>query len=118
MSSLQGEAGEASLSSRGGSKNPSVLLTCSYEPELFPGLIYRMVKPRIVLLIFVSGKVVLTGTVALSHSGSCCLSVLPHLYDLSLGFPHCGTFKIKARDWVQAFSGFHGNSCHSDTLVC
>ncbi|XP_037691236.1 TATA box-binding protein-like 2 [Choloepus didactylus] len=33
----------------------------SYEPELFPGLIYRMVKPRIVLLIFVSGKVVFTG---------------------------------------------------------
>ncbi|EPZ36225.1 TATA-box-binding protein [Rozella allomycis CSF55] len=29
----------------------------SYEPELFPGLIYRMVKPKIVLLIFVSGKV-------------------------------------------------------------
>ena len=29
----------------------------SYEPELFPGLIYRIVKPRIVLLIFVSGKV-------------------------------------------------------------
>ncbi len=27
----------------------------------FPGLIYRMVKPKIVLLIFVSGKVVLTG---------------------------------------------------------
>lgn len=34
---------------------------CSYEPELFPGLIYRMMKPKIVLLIFVSGKVVLTG---------------------------------------------------------
>lgn len=34
---------------------------CSYEPELFPGLIYRMLKPKIVLLIFVSGKVVLTG---------------------------------------------------------
>ncbi|XP_008048159.2 TATA box-binding protein-like protein 2 [Carlito syrichta] len=33
----------------------------SYEPELFPGLVYRMVKPRIVLLIFASGKVVLTG---------------------------------------------------------
>ena len=33
----------------------------SYEPELFPGLIYRMVSPKIVLLIFVSGKVVLTG---------------------------------------------------------
>lgn len=36
-------------------------LVRSYEPELFPGLIYRMVKPRVVLLIFVSGKVVLTG---------------------------------------------------------
>ncbi|KAJ7802902.1 hypothetical protein B0H14DRAFT_2890741, partial [Mycena olivaceomarginata] len=35
----------------------------SYEPELFPGLIYRMARPKVVLLIFVSGKiVVLTGT--------------------------------------------------------
>ncbi|KAJ7758426.1 TBP-domain-containing protein [Mycena olivaceomarginata] len=33
----------------------------SYEPELFPGLIYRMMNPKIVLLIFVSGKIVLTG---------------------------------------------------------
>ena len=34
---------------------------CSYEPELFPGLIYRMRQPMVVLLVFVSGKVVLTG---------------------------------------------------------
>lgn len=34
---------------------------CNYEPEVFPGLIFRMVKPKIVLLIFVSGKIVLTG---------------------------------------------------------
>jgi len=33
----------------------------SYEPELFPGLIYRLIQPKVVLLIFVSGKVVLTG---------------------------------------------------------
>lgn len=33
----------------------------SYEPELFPGLIYRLVSPRVVILIFVSGKIVLTG---------------------------------------------------------
>ena len=32
-----------------------------YEPEQFPGLIYRMIEPNIVLLIFVSGKIVLTG---------------------------------------------------------
>ncbi len=53
---------------------------CSYEPEvhtlsiictpcanvnslsqLFPGLIYHMIKPKVVLLIFVLGKMVLTG---------------------------------------------------------
>ena len=28
-----------------------------YEPELFPGLIYKMKVPKVVLLIFVSGKV-------------------------------------------------------------
>jgi len=39
----------------------------SYEPELFPGLIYRMVKPRVVLLIFVNGKVVMTGETLLYH---------------------------------------------------
>lgn len=33
----------------------------SYEPELFPGLIYRLVAPRVVFLIFVSGKIVITG---------------------------------------------------------
>ncbi|XP_047972232.1 TATA-box-binding protein 2-like isoform X1 [Salvia hispanica] len=32
-----------------------------YDPELFPGLIYRMKQPKVVLLIFVSGKIVLTG---------------------------------------------------------
>ena len=33
----------------------------TYEPELFSGLIYRMKNPDVVLLIFVSGKVVVTG---------------------------------------------------------
>ena len=33
----------------------------TYEPEIFPGLIYRMRSPKIVLLIFASGKIVLTG---------------------------------------------------------
>lgn len=32
----------------------------SYEPELFPSLIYHMMKPKVVLLIFVSGELVLT----------------------------------------------------------
>ncbi|MEM0048752.1 MAG: TATA-box-binding protein [Ignisphaera sp.] len=32
-----------------------------YEPEQFPGLIYRMSDPHVVLLIFSSGKMVITG---------------------------------------------------------
>lgn len=34
---------------------------CSYEPELFPGLVYRMYSPKVVLLIFVSGRIIITG---------------------------------------------------------
>eukprot|EP01139_Manchomonas_bermudensis_P010228 Amastigsp_a340097_2036.p1 type:complete len:199 gc:universal Amastigsp_a340097_2036:88-684(+) len=34
----------------------------SYEPEIFPGLIYRILDPpKVVVLVFTSGKVVLTG---------------------------------------------------------
>jgi transcription initiation factor TFIID TATA-box-binding protein len=32
-----------------------------YEPEQFPGLIYRMADPKTVLLVFSSGKIVCTG---------------------------------------------------------
>ncbi|HUJ85090.1 MAG TPA: TATA-box-binding protein [Candidatus Acidoferrales bacterium] len=32
-----------------------------YEPEQFPGLIYRMVDPKVVVLLFASGKLVCTG---------------------------------------------------------
>ncbi|KAH8051206.1 hypothetical protein JL722_10905 [Aureococcus anophagefferens] len=39
----------------------------SYEPELFPGLIYRLVIPKTVLLLFVSGRMVLTGGKSLGH---------------------------------------------------
>jgi transcription initiation factor TFIID TATA-box-binding protein len=33
----------------------------TYEPEIFPGLIYRMKTHKIVFLIYASGKIVLTG---------------------------------------------------------
>lgn len=57
----------------------------SYEPELFPGLIYRMVKPRIVLLIFVSGKVVLTGAKVRSEIDEAFRCIYPILK----GFKKC-----------------------------
>ena len=38
-----------------------VLDNVMYEPEQFPGLIYRMQDPKTVLLLFASGKLVCTG---------------------------------------------------------
>src|SRR5208282_3508725 len=32
-----------------------------YEPEQFPGLVYRIRDPKVVVLIFSSGKLILTG---------------------------------------------------------
>jgi transcription initiation factor TFIID TATA-box-binding protein len=37
-----------------------------YEPEQFPGLIYRMSDPKVVMLLFASGKLVCTGA---KHEG-------------------------------------------------
>ena len=39
----------------------STLGKTMYEPEQFPGLIYRMDEPKVVILIFASGKLVCTG---------------------------------------------------------
>ncbi|MBC8463109.1 TATA-box-binding protein [Candidatus Bathyarchaeota archaeon] len=38
-----------------------ILENVMYEPEQFPGLIYRMAEPKTVLLLFASGKLVCTG---------------------------------------------------------
>jgi excinuclease UvrABC nuclease subunit len=32
-----------------------------YEPEQFPGAVYRMDEPKVVILLFASGKLVCTG---------------------------------------------------------
>jgi len=32
-----------------------------YEPEQFPGAVYRMDEPKVVILLFSSGKLVITG---------------------------------------------------------
>ncbi len=37
------------------------LESIEYEPEQFPGLVYRIHDPKIVALLFSSGKIILTG---------------------------------------------------------
>lgn len=41
-----------------------------YEPEQFPGLVYRVRDPKVVILIFSSGKLVCTGGKTLKEIGS------------------------------------------------
>lgn len=60
-------------------------LFANYEPELFPGLIYRMVDPKVVLLIFVSGKVVLTGAKQRSDIYKAFESIYPTLQQFKKG---------------------------------
>ncbi|CAM9415986.1 unnamed protein product [Discosporangium mesarthrocarpum] len=52
---------------------------CSYEPELFPGLIYRLAQPKVCLLIFVSGKVVLTGGKSIANLREAFIEMYPVL---------------------------------------
>ena len=42
-------------------KTSVMLRRTMYEPEQFPGLIYRMDEPKVVILLFASGKLVCTG---------------------------------------------------------
>jgi transcription initiation factor TFIID TATA-box-binding protein len=44
-----------------------VLGGAEYEPEQFPGLIYRLKEPKTAILLFRSGKVVCTGATSLEH---------------------------------------------------
>ncbi|PSN89950.1 TATA-box-binding protein [Candidatus Marsarchaeota G2 archaeon OSP_D] len=43
------------------SKTAELISTVEYEPEQFPGLVYRLSKPKTATLIFSSGKMVCTG---------------------------------------------------------
>lgn len=59
---IQNVVASASLNVEVNLEKAALLLeNAMYEPEQFPGLIYRMVDPRVVLLIFSSGNMVCTG---------------------------------------------------------
>ena len=51
----------------------------SYEPELFPGLIFRMTHRTVVFLIFLSGRIVITGAKDPSQIKSAFNTIVPIL---------------------------------------
>ena len=55
-----------------------------YEPEQFPGLVYRMKEPKVVLLLFGSGKIVCTGAKSVADAENAAKNVGEKLKELGL----------------------------------
>jgi len=55
-----------------------------YEPEVFPGLVYRIKEPKVVVLIFRSGKLVITGAKTQAECEYAKLDVWKQLDNLGL----------------------------------
>lgn len=55
-----------------------------YEPEQFPGLVYRLDEPAVVALLFGSGKVVITGAKHLEDADHALTEIEDRLTDLGL----------------------------------
>ncbi len=55
-----------------------------YEPEQFPGLVYRMTDPKVVLLLFGSGKIVCTGAKSVNDAERATVKVSKKLTELGL----------------------------------
>ncbi|TDH73335.1 hypothetical protein CCR75_009449 [Bremia lactucae] len=53
--------------------------SCTYEPELYPALIYRLEEPQVKVLVFVSGKVVFTDSKEPQELYTACEVIFPIL---------------------------------------
>lgn len=58
-----------------------------YEPEQFPGLVYRMDDPKVVILLFGSGKLVITGGKSISDCEKALIHLKEELINLNLITP-------------------------------
>ncbi len=55
-----------------------------YEPEQFPGLVYRLEEPKVVALLFGSGKIVITGGKKPKNAEDAVDKIVSRLEDLGL----------------------------------
>lgn len=55
-----------------------------YEPEVFPGLVYRISDPQSAILIFSSGRLVITGGKTLEDCEKSVKSLIEKLTELKL----------------------------------
>ena len=55
-----------------------------YEPEQFPGLVYRLEVPKVVVLLFGSGKLIITGGKQPEDARAAVLKIVSDLTNLGL----------------------------------
>jgi transcription initiation factor TFIID TATA-box-binding protein len=74
------------------------LKEAEYEPEQFPGLIYRVNNPKAAMLIFSSGKVICTGTRSITDVRKAMTKIEEMLKSLKLDVPK--KYKIEIENIV------------------
>ncbi len=60
------------------------LQNVEYEPEQFPGLVHRMKDPKVVFLLFASGKIVITGARSIEDAEKAADNLAKNLKELGL----------------------------------
>ena len=55
----------------------AIQLNCEYEPEQFPGVVYRVSDPKLAILMFRSGRAVCTGGKDEDNIHTCLLYTSP-----------------------------------------
>jgi transcription initiation factor TFIID TATA-box-binding protein len=60
------------------------LLNVEYDPEQFPGLVYRLKKPKTATLIFNSGKMVCTGAKSEAEASRAVHRIIEHLREANI----------------------------------
>ena len=76
----------------------SKLESAEYEPEQFPGLVYRTTEPRAAALIFSSGKIVCTGAKSIEKAKEAMTKVVDRVRELGIDLPR--KFHIKVENIV------------------
>jgi transcription initiation factor TFIID TATA-box-binding protein len=84
-----------------------------YEPEQFPGLVYRMDKPKAAALIFGSGKIVCTGARSIEDVNTVFKKVISIIKSIGVQVPK--SFKIQVENIV-ASAKIEGN-LNLDTIA-
>lgn len=74
------------------------LENAEYEPQRFPGMIYRLLDPKAAALIFSSGKIVCTGTKSVDHAQTAMKKVVEAMRSAKVKLPK--TFKIQVENIV------------------